>query len=64
MFGRLDYQLSGSQRLMGRVNYTQYDGRPRDLVVAEPDEQPQRPRGPAVARLRRLLEQPVGRERS
>jgi hypothetical protein len=26
MFGRLDYQLSGSQRLMGRVNYTQYDG--------------------------------------
>jgi len=26
MFGRLDYQLSGSQRLMGRVNYTQYEG--------------------------------------
>lgn len=26
MFGRLDFQLSGSQRLMGRVNYTQYEG--------------------------------------
>src|SRR5262249_29762153 len=26
MFGRLDYQLSGSQRLMGRVNYAQYEG--------------------------------------
>ena len=26
MFGRLDFQLSGSQRLMARVNYTQYEG--------------------------------------
>ena len=26
MFGRLDYQLSGSQRLMARVNYGQYEG--------------------------------------
>ena len=26
MFGRLDYQLSASQRLMARVNYTQYEG--------------------------------------
>ncbi|HKF41969.1 MAG TPA: TonB-dependent receptor [Thermoanaerobaculia bacterium] len=26
MFGRLDYQLSGSQRIMARVNYAQYDG--------------------------------------
>ncbi len=26
MFGRLDYQISGSQRIMARVNYGQYDG--------------------------------------
>jgi hypothetical protein len=26
MFGRLDYQLSGSQRIMARVNYGQYEG--------------------------------------
>ncbi len=26
MFGRLDYQLSGSQRIMARINYGQYEG--------------------------------------
>ncbi len=26
LFGRIDYQLSGSQRLMARVNYAQYEG--------------------------------------
>ncbi len=26
LFGRIDYQVSGSQRLMGRVNYAQYEG--------------------------------------
>src|SRR5262249_31247122 len=26
MFGRLDYQISGSQRVMARINYGQYEG--------------------------------------
>ncbi len=26
MFGRLDFQISGSQRIMARINYGQYDG--------------------------------------
>ena len=35
-------------------------GRPRHVLLAEPDERPQRHRGHAVARLRRLLERASG----